>query len=126
MERCLTRYLSGRQRSDRLRERNPQRTVHVQSDGAGNCRGRTFRVSLRRFAVTLIGSEAARLTERHLVDEAEVALHHLGPDQLCGRVQGDPVEAVGPRRVTEESWVIGGRSLKQEAFNIRFCGVAPI
>lgn len=71
----------------------------------------------RRFAVTLSCSEAARLTERHLVDEAEVALHHLGPDQLRGRIRGDPVEAVGPRRVTEESRVIGGRSLKQDVFN---------
>lgn len=43
-----------------------------------------------------------------------MALHHLGLDQLGRRVDRDPVESVGPDRVTEESRVVCSRSLKQE------------
>ncbi len=57
-----------------------------------------------------------KLTERHLVDEAEMTLHHLGPGQFGRRITRHPVEAVSPHRVTEESRVIGGWSLIQEKF----------
>lgn len=58
------------------------------------------------------GAKDIELTERHLVDEAEVALHHLGPGQLRGRVNGNPVETICPQGVAVQSRVIGVWSLK--------------
>lgn len=54
------------------------------------------------------------LTERHLVDEAEVTVHHLGPDQLGRRGLTDPMEAVCSSGVAEQSRVVGGRTLKAQ------------
>lgn len=48
------------------------------------------------------------------MNEAEMALHHLGLDQLGRRVHRDPVETVGPDRVTEESRVVCSWSLNRE------------
>lgn len=57
------------------------------------------------------GEKDIGLTERHLVDEAEVTLHHLGPGQLRRRVNGNPVETVRPQGVAVKSRVIGVWSL---------------
>lgn len=57
------------------------------------------------------GANDAELTERHLVAEAEVTLHHLGPGQLRRRVNSDPVETICPQGVAVKSRVIGVRSL---------------
>lgn len=54
------------------------------------------------------------LTERHLVDEAEVTLHHLGPGQLRRRVHSYPVETIRLHGVPVKSWVIGGWSLNRK------------
>lgn len=48
------------------------------------------------------------------MNEAEVALHHLGPDQVKRRVNRNPVETVGPHCITKESWVVGRRCLNHE------------
>lgn len=57
------------------------------------------------------GVKDIELTERHLVDEAEVTLHHLGPGQLRRWVNGNPVEPVRPQGVAVKSRVIGVWSL---------------
>lgn len=57
------------------------------------------------------GAKDIELTERHLVDEAEVTVHHLGPGQLRRRVNGNPVETVRPQGVAVKSRVIGVGSL---------------
>lgn len=59
------------------------------------------------------GAKDSELTERHLVDEAEVTLHHLGPGQLRRRVNGNPVETIRPQGVAVKSRVIGVRSLNR-------------
>lgn len=48
------------------------------------------------------------------MNEAEMALHHLGPDQVKRRVNRNPVETVGPHCITKESWVVGRRCLNHE------------
>lgn len=58
-----------------------------------------------------------KLTEQHLVDEAEVTFHHLGPGQFSRRITGYPVETFCPHGVTVKSWVIGGWSLKSTTIN---------
>ena len=45
------------------------------------------------------------------MDEAEVTLHHLSLDQLSGRVLRYPMETICSYRVSEQSRVIGGRTL---------------
>lgn len=57
------------------------------------------------------------LTERHLMNEAEMTLHHLRPGEFRRRVDCHPMETVGPRRVTEKRRVIGSWSLIRE--NVR-------
>lgn len=59
-----------------------------------------------------------KLTERHLVDEAEVTLHHLGPGQSSRRITRYPVETICPHGVTVKSWVVGGWSLSSTIYNI--------
>lgn len=58
-----------------------------------------------------------KLTERHLVDEAEVTLHHLGPGQFSRRINSYPVETICPHGVTVKSRVIGGWSLNNTTNN---------
>lgn len=60
------------------------------------------------------GVKNIKLTERHLVEEAELTLHHLGPSQFRRWVNSDPVETICPHGVTVKSWVIGGWSLNSE------------
>ena len=62
-------------------------------------------------------AENTTLTERHLVDEAEVTIHHLGLGKFRGRVHCEPVEAVCPHSVTEKSWVICRRSLNNTTYS---------
>ena len=56
------------------------------------------------------GAEAA-LTQRHLVDEAEVTVHHLGLDERWRRVYRYPMETARLQRVPKQSRVVGGRTL---------------
>lgn len=58
-----------------------------------------------------------KLTGRHLVDEAEVTLHHLGSGQFNRRITSYPVETVRPHGVTVQSRVIGGWSLNSTTNN---------
>lgn len=64
------------------------------------------------------GVNKIKLTERHLVEEAELTLHHLGPGQFRRRVNSYPVETIRPHGVTVKSWVIGVWSLKREKCQI--------
>lgn len=52
-----------------------------------------------------------KLTEWHLVDEAEVTLHHLSPSQFNRWITSYPVETGCPHGVTVKSRVVGGWSL---------------
>ena len=56
------------------------------------------------------GPEAA-LTQRHLVDEAEVTVHHLGLDEHRRRVYRYPMETARLQRVPKQSRVVGCRTL---------------
>lgn len=85
-------------------------TVH----GAGTHRGKMFSCLTSTIAGGRCFNSNAKLTQRHLVNEAEVALHHLGPDQVKRRVNRHPVETVGPHRIAKESWVVGRRRLNHE------------
>lgn len=85
-------------------------TVH----GAGTHRGKMFSCLTSTIAGGRCFNSNAKLTQRHLVNEAEVALHHLGPDQVKRRVNRYPVETVGPHRIAKESWVVGRRRLNHE------------
>lgn len=59
-----------------------------------------------------------KLTERHLVDEAELTIHHLSPGQFSRRITSYPVETIRPHGVTVKSGVIGGRSLNSTTNNM--------
>lgn len=50
------------------------------------------------------------------MNEAEMTLHHLGPDEFSRRVNCYPVETVCPHRITEKSRVIGSWSLNREKY----------
>lgn len=76
------RYLSRCQSSDWLGECDPHGAVHVQRHCAGSweaVKKKKVKVS-KHFSHHCAYANDAKLTERHLVDEAEMTLHHLGLD----------------------------------------------
>lgn len=53
-------------------------------------------------------------TQWHSMHEAKMTIHHLGPGEFRRRVHCQPMEAVRPQRVTEQSGVVGSWSLEEK------------